>query len=191
MSETSKLILSYIFKTNLATFRSAIIDDNTDKICRILDIEHDYINKEIDSGGNTPLLLAIKYATPLTVRLLLEQGAKPDQINEVTLQTPLGLIASASHEDYNSYKAQRLLEMGKILLEHGAYVDKPSIRSYIDDSKKEYSAKETPLMTAARRKNIPLVKFLINNKANIHYTERQLQIQPYVFISNIYILINK
>ena len=185
MSDVSKLILSYIFKTNLAAFRSAIIEDNTDKICRILDIEHDYINKDIDSGGNTPLLLAITYGTPLTVRLLLEQGAKPDQINEVTLQTPLGLIASVVHEDYHSYRAQRLLEMGKILLEHGAYVDKPSVRNYIDDNKKEYSTKETPLMTAVRRKNIPLVKFLINNKANIHYTERQLQIQPYVFISNI------
>ena len=31
-------MLSYLFKTNLATFRSAILADNTDRICRILDI---------------------------------------------------------------------------------------------------------------------------------------------------------
>jgi ankyrin repeat protein len=180
----SKVILSYLFKTNLATFRSAIIEDNTDKICRILDIERDYLNKDIDSGGNTALLLAIKYASPLTIRLLLEQGAQPDQINEVTLQTPLGLIASTVYEDYNSYKAQRLLEMAKILLDHGAYIDKPSIRHYKAENKQEYSAKETPLMTAVRKRNVPLVNFLIERKANIDYTERQLQIQAYVFISN-------
>jgi len=174
-----KLILSYVFKTNLAEFRSAIRDDDTDRICRILDIERDYLNKQIDSKGNTALLLAIEYASPLTVRLLLEQGAQPDQPNRITLQTPLGLLASKVYEDYNSHKAQRTLEMAKILIDHGAYVDKPSLRMYRDENGKDYIGKETPLMISARKRNLPFAKLLIENKANVNYIERQSQIRPY------------
>jgi ankyrin repeat protein len=173
----SKLILSYLFKTNLASFRSAIINDDTDRICRTLDIERDFLNKNIDGEGNTALLLAIEYASPLTVRLLLEQGAHPDQPNTITFQTPLGFIASKVYEDYNSYKAQRTLEMAKILLDHGAYVDKPSPRNYKDENNKDYSGKETPLMTAVRKRNLPIVKLFIERKANVNYVERQSQIR--------------
>jgi len=178
----SKLILSYVFKTNLAEFRSAIVDDNTDKICRILDIEHDYLNKYIDGRGNTALLLAIEYASPLTIRLLLEQGAQPDQPSRITLQTPLYLLASKVYEDYNSHKAQRTLEMAKILLDHGAYVDKPSLRIYRDENNKDYAAKETPLMRSVRKRNIPLTKLLIERKANVNYIERHSKLRAYVFI---------
>lgn len=174
----SKLVLSYLFKTNLAEFRSAIIDDNTDKICRILDIERDCLNKHIDSKGNTPLLLAIEYASPLTVCLLLEQGAQPDQQNRITCQTPLARIASKVYEDYNSHEAQRTREKAKILLEHGAYVDKPSLRIYRDENNTDYAGKETPLMISVRKRNLPLVKLLIEKKANINYIERESQIRP-------------
>jgi ankyrin repeat protein len=155
----SKLILSYLFKTNLASFRSAIINDDTDRICRTLDIERDFLNKNIDGEGNTALLLAI------------------DQPNKITFQTPLGFIASKVYEDYNSYKAQRTLEMAKILLDHGAYVDKPSPRNYKDENNKDYSGKETPLMTAVRKRNLPIVKLFIERKANVNYVERQSQIR--------------
>jgi ankyrin repeat protein len=176
-----KLMLSYVFKTNLAEFRSAIRDDDTDRICRILDIERDYLNKQIDSKGHTALLLAIEYASPLTVRLLLEQGALPDQANRITLQTPLGHLASKFYEDYHSHKAQRTLEMAKILLDHGAYVNKPSLRIYRDENDKDYDGKETPLMISVRKRNLPLAKLLIEKKANVNYMERQSQIRPYKF----------
>lgn len=176
----SKLILSYIFKTNLAAFRSAIFDDNTDKICRLLDIEREFITKPIDNDGNTALLLAIHHASPLTVRLLLEQGAQPDQLNLVTLQTPLAIIAGKVYDDFQSNRAQRTVEKAKILLEYGAYVDKPSLRTYLDEINQNYTAKETPLMIAARKGNLPLVKLLIDKKANVNYTERHSQMRPYV-----------
>lgn len=177
----SKIILSYVFKTNLAEFRSAIMNDDTDRICRILDIEHDYIHQYIDGQGHTPLLLAIEHASPLTVRLLLEQGARPDQSNRVTSKTPLGYLASKVHEDYRSHKVKRELEMAKILLDYGAYVDKPSLRIYIDENNKDYTGKETPLMMAVRKRNFPMAKLFIERKANVNYMERQSQIRPYEF----------
>ena len=187
----SKLILSYLFKTNLAALRTAILDDNTDKICRILDVQRDYLNKQIDNNGNTALILAIHNASPLTVRLLLEQGAQPDQPNGLTLQTPLGIIASKVYEDYHSYKAQRTLEMAKILLDYGAYVDKPSVRAYRDEHNRDYFGKDTPLMTAVRKRNLPLAKLLVERKANVNYIERQSQIRAYVVFSVTSILIFK
>ena len=174
----SKLLLSYLFKTSLANFRTAIIEDNTDRICRILDIERDYLNKCIDSEGNTALLLAIEYASPLTFRLLLEQGAAPDQANTMTSQTPLGLLVSKVFDDYHSNGAQKILEKARILLDRGAYVDKPSTRVYQDEFSKEYTTRETPLMTAVRLRNLPMVRLLIANKANVNYTERQSRIRP-------------
>ena len=182
INKMSKLLLSYIFKTNLAAFRSAILDENTDKICRILDFERDFLNKDIDSEGNTALLLAIQYTSPLTVRLLLDHGAQPDQPNAISFQTPLGLLASKVYDDYYSYKAQRTLEMTKILLDYGAYVDKPQPCIYKDEHYKDYTGKETPLMKAVRKRNLPLVKLLIERKANVNYIERQSQIRWYIYI---------
>jgi len=178
----SKVVFSYIFKTNLAVFRTAIIDDNTDKICRLLDIERELLTTSIDNDGNTALILAIHRGSPLTVRMLLEQGAQPDQPNSFTQQTPLGVIAAKAYEDFQSHKAQRTLEKAKILLEYGAYVDKPSVRVYQDEIQREYTAKETPLMIACRKGNLPLVKLFIEKNANVNYIERHSQIRPYVFV---------
>ena len=162
----------------MAHFRSAIVEDDTDRICRILDIERDFLNKCIDSEGNTALLLAIEYTTPLTVRLLLEQGAQADQCNFVSGLTPLGALASQQFDDWNSSRAKKVLEMMKILLEHGAFIDKPSTRTYRDESNHEYSTRETPLMTAARKSNLPMVKFLLEKKSNVNYSERYTKIRP-------------
>ena len=181
----SKLILSYLFKTNLATFRSAIIDDDTDKICRMLDIQRDYISKNIDTVGNTALLLAIDHASTFTVRLLLEQGAQPDQPNGITSQTALDLLASKAFEDYNSNKAQRALEIAKILLDKGAFVDKPSPHLYRDESNQKYPGKETPLMTAVRQKNLPMAKLFIERKSNVNYCERHSKIRSYVAVHHL------
>jgi ankyrin repeat protein len=182
----SRIILSYLFKTHLAELRSAILEDNTDKICRILDIEHDYLNRPIDSNGNTALILATQHASPLTVRLLLEQGAQPDKLNGLTFHTPLGIIASTEYEDYYSHKAQQTLEMAKILLDYGAYVDKPSLRIYRDENNKDYYGKETPLMTAVRKQNLPLVTLLIARKANVNSIERRSKIRPYVSLTHLF-----
>ena len=176
----SKVLLSYLFKTNLATFRSAILEENTDKICRVLDFERDLLTQDIDNEGNTALLLAAEHSTPIIVRLLLDHGAVPDQTNTINLKTPLGVLASKVYDDYHSHKAQKTLEMAKILLEYGAYVDKPIPYIYKDEASADYSGKETPLMIAVRKGNLPLVKLLISKKANVNYVERQSGVRPYV-----------
>ena len=172
-------MISYIFKTNLTNFRDAIINDDTDKICRFLDVERDYLNKKIDNQGNTPLILAIEYASPFTVNLLLAQGAQPDLPNLVTARTPLNLVASKHFDDYSSNEAKKMLEKAKILLENGAYVDKPAVRRYKNSSFHEYLCKETPLMASVKRQNLPMAKLLIAHKANINYAEKRSNVQAY------------
>lgn len=174
----SKFILSLFFKTNLSAFRSAILANDTNRICRILDIEREHISKELDTAGNTALLLAIKHATPLTVHVLLEQGAHPDQVNGYSLQTPLHLLASKVYENLQSQEAKTALEMAKIILSHGAYIDKPSPCMFIDENGKDYPIKETPLMTAVRTKNLPMAALFIDKKANVNYVDKQTQNRP-------------
>jgi len=174
----SKILLSYIFKTNLSSFRAAISANNTNKICRILDIERNYISNELDNAGNTALLLAIKYASPLTVKLLLQQGAHPDQTNFITFQTPLSLLASTTYDDDQTHLAKLALEMATILLDHDAYVDKPSSFESIDENGKEYVIKETPLMTAVRTKNLPMATLFVERQANVNYIEKQSGNRP-------------
>lgn len=171
----SKLLFSYFFKKNLSTFRAAILANNTNRICRILDFERSYISKEIDKLGNTALLLAIQYASPLTVQLLLEQGADPDQTNFITCQTPLSLLASASYDDNQTKIA---LEMAMILLDHDAYVDEPSSFASVEDNGKEIIVKETPLMTAVRTKNLPMATLFVEKNANVNYVEKQTEQRP-------------
>lgn len=176
----SKIILSYLFKTNLSTFRAAIHANNTNRICRILDIERTYLSKELDGEGNTALTFAIKYASPLTVQLLLKQGAQPDQPNFATQQTPLSTLASITYADEGDH-AQHLktsLEIATMLLDHDAFVDKPSPFTYTDDRGQQYDVKETPLITAVRTRNLALVKLLIAKKANVNYVEKKTQQRP-------------
>ena len=177
----SKLFYSYLFifkKKNFSQFRTAILTNNTNTICRILDVNRDYIYKELDSTGNTALLLAIKHAIPLTVRLLIEQGANPDQSNFVTNQTPLTIIASTIYETNQSNEEKLALEIATILLNHEACLDKTSPYLFTDEQGKEYTIQETPLMTAVRTKNLPMAKLFIEKKANVNYTEDQCQIRP-------------
>ena len=174
----SKLLLSYVFKTNLSTFREAILANNTNRICRILDVERSYISKELDNAGNTALLLAIKFASPLTVQLLLQQGAHPDQTHFATFQTPLSLLASTVYDNNQVHQAKLALEMATMLLDHDAYVDKPSPFKSTDDNGEEYMIKETPLMTAVRTKNLPMATLFVERKANVNYIEKQSENRP-------------
>lgn len=176
----SKYFLSLFFKTNLSAFRSAILSNDTNRICRILDMEREHISKELDTSGNTALLLAIKYATPLTVRVLLEQGAHPDQTNAITFQTPLSLLASKTYGNDQTQEMKIAVEMAILLLDHGAYVDKPSPYKFIDSSGKEYLIRETPLMTAVRTKHFLLAKLLVERKANVNYFDKQTENRPLV-----------
>ncbi|CAF0999902.1 unnamed protein product [Adineta ricciae] len=174
----SKLILSYLFKNNISALRAAISANNTNRICRILDSERNNITKEIDSAGNTALLFAIKYASPLTVELLLQQGAPPDQPNFATFQTPLSLLASRTYDTDQAYQAKLDLETAILLLDHDAYVDKPSPFNLLDDNGQEYETKETPLITAARVRNLAMATLLVDREANVNYAQKHSRNRP-------------
>ncbi|CAF3296941.1 unnamed protein product [Rotaria socialis] len=173
-----KILLSYLFKTSLSAFRAAILANNTNRICRILNVNGDYIHKELDVQGNTPLLLAMKYTSSSTVRLLLEQGASPDQPNSLTFQTPLGLLAATVYENDRLHEARIALEMANILLDHGAYVDQPSIYKYADEDGHSYVITETPLMIAVRTSNLPIATLFIERQANVNYVEKLFENRP-------------
>lgn len=175
----SKTLFSYLFKTNFSSFHAAILANNTNRIRRILSVKHDYIHRELDDAGNTALLVAIKYASLSMVRLLLEQGASPDQSNFLTFQTPLGLLAATVYEDDQSREAKKALELANLLLDHGAYIEKPSIYQNVDDDDgTHYMISETPLMTAVRTRNLPMAILFIERKANVNYVEKIFQNRP-------------
>ncbi|CAF1352444.1 unnamed protein product [Rotaria magnacalcarata] len=176
-----KILFSYLFKTSLSAFRAAILANNTNRICRILNLNRDYIHKELDVQGNTPLLLAMKYASSSTVRLLLEAGASPDQPNFLTFQTPLGLLAVTVYENDRLHEARIALEMANILLDYGAYVDQPSIYKYADEDGHGYVITETPLMIAVRTRNLPIATLFVERKANVNYVEKLFENRPVHF----------
>lgn len=171
----SKYIRSLFFKTSLSAFRTAILTNDINRICRILDVERRYLSKQLDHHGNTALLLAIQYSSLLTIRVLLEQGAQPDQVNFVTLQTPLNILSCRSSDTKDT---NLICNIAELLLEHGAYVDKLSIVLYRDDYENEYSIRETPLMTAVRMKNHRLARLFLENKANVNYCDKETQNRP-------------
>ena len=170
--------VSNLFKTHLSHFRAAILANNTNRICRILDVKRHYINKQIDNAGNTALLFAIKYASPLTVELLLQQGAQPDQPNFVTLQTPLSLLASRTYDADQAYQAKLDLEIAILLLDHDAYVEKTSPFKCLGDEGKECSIYETPLMTAVRTRNLAMATLLVDREANVNYAQKHSRNRP-------------
>ncbi|CAF1436789.1 unnamed protein product [Didymodactylos carnosus] len=173
----AQIMMSYLFKTNLSAFRSAILKDDTDKICRILDVERDHLFKDVDSTGNSGLLLAVMYSSPITVRLLLSQGAHPDKANSITYETPLSYLAQLKCEP-NSAEEKRAYEIAQSLIEAGAYVDKPTFDNYMDEKGSIYLGKETPLMIAVKKQNLTIAKLLCESGANINYAERKSKIRP-------------
>ncbi|CAF0999920.1 unnamed protein product [Adineta ricciae] len=170
--------VSNLFKTHLSHFRAAILVNNTNRICRILDVKRHYISKQIDSTGNTALLFAIKYASPLTVELLLQQGAQPDQPNFATLQTPLSLLAPRTYDADQAYQAKLDLEMAILLLDHNAYVEKTSPFKRLEEVEKECIAYETPLMTAVRIRNLAMATLLVDREANVNYAQKHSRNRP-------------
>jgi ankyrin repeat protein len=91
--------------------------------------------------GATPFMYAVLYADPATLAKLLRLGADPNKRNDAKATALMW--------------AARDLAKTRLLVEHGADVNAKS-----DDLR-------TPLMIAARRKGAtPIVKFLLDHKAN-------------------------
>ncbi|CAF1102941.1 unnamed protein product [Didymodactylos carnosus] len=158
----------------VARLRRAIMNDDTNKICHILDSERHILFKDVDHDGNSPLMLAVRYASPVTIRVLLSLGAHPDALNLSNHQTSLTYLAELKCDDDN----ERSYEIAKTLLEADADVDKPRYTEYTDEHGNVYLDEETPLMIAIKNNNLRLAKLFCKNGANVNFARERTKIRP-------------
>lgn len=154
------------------------MNNDSDRIRRILTAHRSYLHKQLDSSGVTALLLAVQYASPSTVRLLLQQGAHPDQNDFLHSQTALGFLAAKTDDADRPYNTALALEKAAILLDCGADVNKASVCLYQDQRGEARLCTESPLMTAVRTRNLAMAALLIRRKALVDYVDQQTQIRP-------------
>ena len=102
--------------------------------------------------GTTPLFEAINKGSADVVKMLLENGSKPNVQNYYG-ETSLGNIL---HGIFVTNEA--ILEITECLLENGADVNQPN------------GAGDTPLHIACKmKKSMEIIKLLVNSGANINY----------------------
>jgi ankyrin repeat protein len=88
------LFCSYYIKNSLSKLRSSILENNIEEARKLLSMDKRLINIEIDSSGNTPLLLAIQSGSLSMFNLILNEfKADPNKFNTFTQFTPLHTLA--------------------------------------------------------------------------------------------------
>uniref|UniRef100_A0A336L5G5 CSON003381 protein n=1 Tax=Culicoides sonorensis TaxID=179676 RepID=A0A336L5G5_CULSO len=98
--------------------------------------------EEVNDEGYTPLMEAAREGHEEMVALLLSQGANINAQTEETQETALTLACCGG-----------FLEVADYLIKHGADIELGA---------------STPLMEAAQEGHIELVRFLLDNNANVH-----------------------
>lgn len=98
--------------------------------------------EEVNDEGYTPLMEAAREGHDEMVSLLLTQGANINAQTEETQETALTLACCGG-----------FLEVADYLIKHGADIELGA---------------STPLMEAAQEGHLELVKFLLENKADVH-----------------------
>lgn len=98
--------------------------------------------EEVNDEGYTPLMEAAREGHEEMVSLLLSQGANINAQTEETQETALTLACCGG-----------FLEVADYLIKHGADIELGA---------------STPLMEAAQEGHLDLVKFLLENKADVH-----------------------
>lgn len=98
--------------------------------------------EEVNDEGYTPLMEAAREGHDEMVSLLLTQGANINAQTEETQETALTLACCGG-----------FLEVADYLIKHGADIELGA---------------STPLMEAAQEGHLDLVKFLLENKADVH-----------------------
>ena len=88
------LFCSYYIKNSISKLRSSILENNIEEARKLFNMDKRLINIEIDSSGNTPLLLAIQSGSLSMFNLILNEfKADPNKPNTFTQFTPLHILA--------------------------------------------------------------------------------------------------
>ena len=144
--------------------REAIVKSNSE--IALMLIAHCVAAKKISevntqySSGSTPLLLAVAKKDIRLIKALLAAGAYPTFTNQLG-QNVLHCIAENSYifhkqlinQELDFYQTKEVVET---LISNGAQVNKSD------------KSRNTPLIIAARAKNMPLVQILLSQKADIN-----------------------
>lgn len=101
--------------------------------------------------GYTPTVNAIVFRHPAVLKLLLDHGSDPD-IRTIWLTSPMSIAAHCKQDD--PVAADRCIQCIDLLLEYGAEID-----GRTDDG-------WTPLIHAARNRNLKIVDHLLSKGAN-------------------------
>ena len=124
---------------------------DTDSIKKILAKNPNVVNIQDSIYGNTVLMLTIMRQEFDSFNALIDNGANINYYNKFG-ESPL--IEACSYRQYDLKFAQRLVE-------EGACVN--------DTSQSLPYEQQSPLMVAARCGNMPIVKYLLTEGANINY----------------------
>lgn len=112
-------------------------------------------DKTTHNAGRTPLIMAVRYAKDkMTVHLLLNSGANPNQIDLVTGHSPLQLVVNCQDEKIQLAQLKLLVQL---LLKYKADINQQS----------EDGLQQTALHLAVIRQQLPLVELLIAHHADL------------------------
>jgi uncharacterized protein len=75
---------------------------------------------ENDKNGVTPLHRAVRFRSPMAVKLLLEKGADVNAVDRKTRSTPLHRAVTNTGAPATAGKSAQIVEIIQLLLAHGA-----------------------------------------------------------------------
>lgn len=134
----------------------AVQDKNVKEIVEIVKSNKALINDSEPIFGKTLLMQSISHHQYEVAKLLLGLGANPNIHDKSAGRS--AIIMACGDGDINS-------QIISTLLDYGANVND------IEEGKRKEgnTTRNTPLMAASRRGNLPLVTFLISKGANVNY----------------------
>ncbi|ORX57695.1 ankyrin [Piromyces finnis] len=149
VSKDGKQLISFATMNNCIFLARYLIESNI-----IKDINC------VDKNFETPLMFAVQKKNIDMIRYLLNNGADVNFMNKKD-ETALSKILSCCRI------SKKMMECLKVLIDHGADVNRVYSISNNNNNNGISYLKETPLIFSVNRKNLNLIKFFINNGANI------------------------
>lgn len=127
------------------------------------------VNVKHKTNGMTPLMYAARYNNVAMLQLLIANGADVDEVSKI------GFNAKSYAEISNAKKAIAFLDSFinvqplTVAIANGEHEKATKLINLgVNVNAKHKSNKMTPIMYAARHNNVPMIKLLIDNGANVN-----------------------